>query len=595
MSSRRPRVAPRVVVPALVALGFLAFALYVVIDAAGEDGPVPPEPPAAVALFVASFSGALGSDWSVTGPLIAQAADERDGEVLTLRSPGGALVEAGEASHRLPEPPWAVSLDLRLDPGSQARMLIGAGPRTLRLRSVGGGVELQMAGRRQLVPPAPGWPNSPWHHVELRGGRDIRVTVDGGEATFPVAARRTLGLGAEGGPVFVDNLLASPLSDPRGLLLHRLASLHARTPRGSFPLGTGRDGELRLTNGWTTGFWPGSLWQAADLTRASDLFRDWALEATLANLGDERADNHDLGFKYELSSVAAHRRLCQLPDQGDDGYEPADESTCARLKASGSKAARRLGSLIRSNGTAGTLPTRAGPGCTGCSSDGESDTIIDSAMNLPLLLWAARSEEDPSYRAQATRAARRLAALLVRKNGSTGQSVHFRRRTGAVLLRHTHQGLSTRSTWARGQGWAVHGFTQLGDQLEDPRLLRVAERAAGFVSRFLPPDAVPRYDYAAPDDAPRDTSAGVITAAGLLRLGIVCREVGTCREAEKWTLLGRRMLRESLRAVEQAPLGFFGEGVQTLGGRTSWDDDGELIFGLHYALEAIRLADGEGA
>ena len=43
------------------------------------------------------------------------------------------------------------------------------------------------------------------------------------------------------------------------------------------------------------------------------------------------------------------------------------------------------------------------------------------------------------------------------------------------------------------------------------------------------------------------------------------------------------------------PLGFLGLQVYTLGGRAEWDDEGEFIFGLDYALEAVRLGlEGAG-
>jgi hypothetical protein len=46
------------------------------------------------------------------------------------------------------------------------------------------------------------------------------------------------------------------------------------------------------------------------------------------------------------------------------------------------------------------------------------------------------------------------------------------------------------------------------------------------------------------------------------------------------------MLKASLRHVRSRPLGFLGDQVFTRGGNARWDDDGEFIFGLDYALEA---------
>jgi hypothetical protein len=179
----------------------------------------------------------------------------------------------------------------------------------------------------------------------------------------------------------------------------------------------------------------------------------------------------------------------------------------------------------------------------------------------------------------------------VRPDGSTAQSVHFDRTTGRVLLVHTHQGLSAASTWARGQAWALYGFTVSASALRDRELLRTAERTAGWVADHLPPSGVPLYDYAALG-GPMDTSAGVIAAAGAMRLARLCeRWRGACAQPRRWGSLGRRLLRAALGHVSRsAPLGYLGQQVGTLGGRESWDDDAELVYGLRYALEAVSLS-----
>jgi unsaturated chondroitin disaccharide hydrolase len=218
-----------------------------------------------------------------------------------------------------------------------------------------------------------------------------------------------------------------------------------------------------------------------------------------------------------------------------------------------------------------------------------ADTIIDSLMNLPLLFWAAHATHDSKLRAAAARSARGVAALLVRPDGSTYQSVHLDRRTGRVLLRDTHQGLSARSTWARGQGWAVYGLTAAAAELRDPRLRAKAELAAGYVRRHLPADGVPRWDYDAKAGAERDTSAGGVTAAGLYRLASLCagRAAGRCAHPGWWAPLAGRMLAGVLaRASTRPPLGFIPDGVGTHGG-AAWDDHAELAYALDYTLEAV--------
>ena len=99
-------------------------------------------------------------------------------------------------------------------------------------------------------------------------------------------------------------------------------------------------------------------------------------------------------------------------------------------------------------------------------------------------------------------------------------------------------------------------------------MLATAEKVAGWVSANLPATFVPLFDYAAPAGAPTDTSARVITAAGLLRLGDLCRRWGACSSpAERWSTLGRNMLAGAMGYVSRpCPLGFFGGAVGTFGG-----------------------------
>jgi hypothetical protein len=182
-----------------------------------------------------------------------------------------------------------------------------------------------------------------------------------------------------------------------------------------------------------------------------------------------------------------------------------------------------------------------------------------------------------------------VAKLLVRRDGSTIQAVNFERRTGRVVSFATHQGLSKRSTWSRGQGWAVYGLAQAAAELHSRGLLRVAERTASYVAGHLPPDGVPRWDYDAPPGAPVDVSAGVITAAGLLHLVAACGVLG--ENCPRWRPLGRRMLTGALaHASARPPLGLLRDQELNEHAGRAWFNGGELIFGLSYALEAIRLS-----
>jgi hypothetical protein len=382
------------------------------------------------------------------------------------------------------------------------------------------------------------------------------------------------------GSASLRSLIVTRPGDPAGLLLQRLAWLHTRTPRGKQPIGTGLDGRLRFSRSWTRGFWPGALWQAYDMTRSA-MFKRWAIRATLENFGAEHADTHDLGFMYERSSATAYDHLC---------LRSASSRYCNAFRRSGVAAANSLVKLAATNAAVGTIPTRSPDRCKGCASANQSDTIVDSVMNLPLLYWASRVTGDPRYRQLASRHAHIVADRMVRPDGSTWSSMLSRRSDGAFIRFQTHQGYRANSTWARGQAWAVYGFATAADALHDTALLDTAERTARYVMNRLPTPAVPLYDYDAPRGSPHDVSAGVITAAGLLRLAAACESLAiACSPAPAAARsYATRLLTASLAGLrKKPPLGFLGHQVYGLGGKSRWDDNAELIFGLDYALEAL--------
>lgn len=112
---------------------------------------------------------------------------------------------------------------------------------------------------------------------------------------------------------------------------------------------------------------------------------------------------------------------------------------------------------------------------------------------------------------------------------------------GRVLHQKTNQGYSDNSTWSRGQGWAIYGFTMMYRETKDIRFLEAAQKAADFYINHpnLPKDKIPYWDFNVnqkgytPDwDAagrklspiPRDVSAGALVASGLLELSTFAKE-----------------------------------------------------------------------
>lgn len=113
-----------------------------------------------------------------------------------------------------------------------------------------------------------------------------------------------------------------------------------------------------------------------------------------------------------------------------------------------------------------------------------------------------------------------LTSGLIRDDGSTNHAVEFDKMTAKPIRLITRQGKSDRSTWTRGQAWAIHNFTNAFEATGEERFLEAARKTIGWYIAHLPPDFVPFYDFDDPDRnaIPRDSCSTAITSNALIRL-----------------------------------------------------------------------------
>jgi hypothetical protein len=218
--------------------------------------------------------------------------------------------------------------------------------------------------------------------------------------------------------------------------------------------------------------------------------------------------------------------------------------------------------------------------------------IIDNMMNLELLFWGAKNGGPPSLREIATTHALTTIANHFRPDGSTYHVVDYDTATGKVRARNTHQGYADESVWARGQAWALYGFTMTFRETGDARFLAAAQRAADWFIGHLPSDGVPYWDFKAPGipDEPRDAAAGAIAASGLLELALMTpeREKGdTYRRAAERTLASLCSPAYLAREGQEPSILRHATGHRPGGSEV----DVPLIYADYYFLEAILRYD----
>jgi unsaturated chondroitin disaccharide hydrolase len=317
---------------------------------------------------------------------------------------------------------------------------------------------------------------------------------------------------------------------------------------------------------WRSGFWPGIEWYLYESTKV-EYWKKAAEKSTEKLIGviDTAVANHDLGFQFYCSYGNGYRLT------GNPAYKQV------LLRAADS-----LARLFNPNvGTILSWPYRVK------EKGWPHNTIIDNMMNLELLFWAAKNGGNKNLYDIAVKHAETTMKNHFRPDFSTYHVLVYDTTTGQVIKGVTHQGYSDSSMWARGQAWAIYGFTMTYRETKKKEFLQTAMNAADIFLKRLPKDHIPYWDFDDPaiPNAPRDASAAAITASALVELSTLCTEN---LSAKKYLNAAKDMLTELStnkylsREKNHAFL------LSSTGNKPSNKDvDVPIIYADYYFLEAL--------
>lgn len=317
---------------------------------------------------------------------------------------------------------------------------------------------------------------------------------------------------------------------------------------------------------WCSGFYSGSLWYIYEQTKDAAVKKIAEKALKVIEPNQNYSGNHDLGFMMFCSFGNAYRLT----------KDPAYKTIIDRSAASLAKRYRPAIESIQSWDK---------------NKYWKCPVIIDNMMNLEMLNWVSDNGGDAKYKDIAVKHANTTLKNHFRPDFSSYHVVDYDLTTGKVNRKATWQGAADCSAWARGQAWALYGYTMMYRDTKDQKYLDQAKGIAHFILNHpnLPADKIPFWDFDAPKIpyAERDASAGAIAASALLELAQYTVEG---KEKTEFLSSAETMIRSLATPVYRAKLGENGGFLllhSTGALPLNSEIDVPLVYADYYFMEAL--------
>ena len=327
---------------------------------------------------------------------------------------------------------------------------------------------------------------------------------------------------------------------------------------------------------WCAGFWPGVLWYDYEYTKDKQVLEEAEnFTHSLKFLSHIPAYDHDLGFLV-FCSYGNGYRLTKNPAYKQVILDTAD--TLATL----------FNPIV---GTILSWPHEVEP------RNWPHNTIMDNMINLEMLFWAAKNGGNPYLYDIAVSHADKTMKSQFRPDYTSYHVAVYDTITGNLIKGVTHQGYADSTMWARGQAWAIYGYTVVYRETKDPKYLDFAQKVTDVYLDRLPEDKVPYWDFDDPSipNAPRDASAGAVVASALLELSTYLPNGTGKRYKDAAIEMLTSLSSDSYQSGESKP-SFL---LHSVGHWPNHSEiDASIIYADYYYIEALlrlkRLQEGYG-
>ena len=259
----------------------------------------------------------------------------------------------------------------------------------------------------------------------------------------------------------------------------------------------------KMDKDWCSGFWPGILWMDNQNTK------DEAVKKTaegytesLKGIAYRPCHDHDIGFLM----------FCSYGKGYEVNHSPEYKKI---ILASADSLATLFNPIV---GTILSWPRMVE------REHWPHNTIIDNMMNLDLMFWASKNGGNKLLYDLAVTHAKTTMKNHFRPDGSCYHVAVYDTINGDLIKGVTHQGYADNSMWARGQAWAIYGYTMVYRYTKNKMFLDFAQKVTDIYIKRLKEtsdDMIPLWDMDDPRGvklAPKDVSAACIVADALLEL-----------------------------------------------------------------------------
>ena len=259
----------------------------------------------------------------------------------------------------------------------------------------------------------------------------------------------------------------------------------------------------KMDKDWCSGFWPGILWMDYQNTK------DEAVKKTaegytesLKGIAYRPCHDHDIGFLM----------FCSYGKGYEVNHSPEYKKI---ILASADSLATLFNPIVETILSWPRMVERE---------HWPHNTIIDNMMNLDLMFWASKNGGNKLLYDLAVTHAKTTMKNHFRPDGSCYHVAVYDTINGDLIKGVTHQGYADNSVWARGQAWAIYGYTMVYRYTKNKMFLDFAQKVTDIYIKRLKEtsdDMIPLWDMDDPRGvklAPKDVSAACIVADALLEL-----------------------------------------------------------------------------